>query len=425
MSKPASTWYGLPSVFWYLWLGAFISRLGGFVMLFLPIYLTERRGFSIESASLAVSLYGAGSLFAGPLGGTLADRVGRRFTLLLGLLGSALAMLHLGFSASPVRIGFGAMLLGVLSELGRPATQAAIADLVPPSQRMRAYALLYWAINLGFAGAAMLAGVLAHHDFRLLFIGDAASTMIFGLIVFFCVPETLAHAPGEKSASAPSASLLVPYRDPVFLSFVLIQFSVAWVFRQSDSSLALDMTRHGISMPRYGQLLAINGVLIILLQPFVVRYIGRVRRAHALAFGALLTGAGFGMCALGHGQGLYAISIAVWTLGEILFSPLAPALIADLSPPELRGSYQGAFQLSWGGAGLLGPALGGLIMGQLGARTLWVLCLCIGVSAAWLHLVSATARRRRLAALPDGGAALLREDPAASLRRSARDGGAK
>jgi MFS family permease len=283
---------------------------------------------------------------------------------------------------------------------------------------MRAYALLYWAINLGFAGAAMLAGLLARYDFLLLFIGDATTTTVFGVIVLLRVPETLPLARAGTTGPPPAADLFAPYRDPVFLSFVLIQFGVAWVFRQGDSSLALDMTRHGISMPLYGQLLAINGILIIVLQPLVVRYIGRIRRAHGLALGALLTGVGFGMCALGHGLALYAASIIVWTLGEIVFSPLAPALIADLAPRELRGSYQGAFQICWGGAGLLGPAVGGLILGRLGPRLLWLVCLAVGTLAAGLHLLSAPARLRRLAALPDAGAALGREDPFTSKVRA-------
>lgn len=425
MNSEAPQWLGLPRPFWYLWLGVLINRLGGFVATFLAIYLTQDRHFSVESAGFVVSLYGAGSLCAGPLGGALSDRIGRRTTLLIALVGAAAAMVNLGLSRDYGRIAIGAMVLGCLSDLGRPASNAAIADLVPPEDRTRAYGLLYWAINLGFAGAAMLAGLLAKFDFLWLFIGDATTTTLFGLIVILRVPETLPRARaqnaadgaagggGTEAASAPqSRDFLRPYRDVVFVTFVFIQFTVAWVFCQFGASLPLDMTRHGIPMPRYGQLVAINGILIVLLQPIVLRHIGRVRRASALALGAFLTGGGFGICALGHSQLLYAISICVWTLGEIIFSPVVPTLVADLAPRSLRGSYQGAFQLSWGAASLLGPAVGGIIMGRLGSQTLWGLCAGIGVVAAILHLLTAAARRRRFVELGDSQskAAILRED---------------
>lgn len=398
-----------------MWLGTLINRLGGFVSTFLAIYLTEKAGYSIEAAGLVVALYGAGSLCAGPLGGILADRLGRRTTLLIALLGSSVAMVNLGFARLYPHIAAGALLLGCLGDLGRPAANAAIADLVPPSERPRAYALLYWAINLGFAGSAILAGLLAKHDFLLLFLGDALTTAVFGLIVILRVPETrppaLAAADGAPTGAGREIGLLEPYRDPVFLTVVLIQFALAWCFCQCNSSLPLDMSSHGIPMPRYGQLIALNGIFIVLLQPMAVRIVARLRRSYALALGALLTGAGFGLCALGHSQGLYAVSIIVWTIGEITLSPVVPTLIADLAPRELRGSYQGAFQLAWGGAALLGPSLGGLIMGHFGAQKLWLLCLLLGVGAAWLHLIAAPARRERLRCLPDADSALSREDP--------------
>lgn len=412
MNSETRQWQGLPRAFWYLWLGVLINRLGGFVATFLAIYLTQDRHFSVESAGFVVSLYGAGSLCAGPLGGALSDRIGRRTTLLIALVGAAVAMVNLGLSRDYRRIAIGAMVLGCLSDLGRPASNAAIADLVPPEDRTRAYGLLYWAINLGFAGAAMLAGLLAKFDFLWLFIGDATTTTLFGLIVILRVPETLPRARAqsanddakegaEAADETPRRAFFRPYLDGVFVTFVFIQFTVAWVFLQSGSSLPLDMTRHGIPMPRYGQLIAINGILIVLLQPIVLRHIGRFRRASALAVGAILTGGGFGICALGHSQLLYAVSICVWTLGEIIFSPVVPTLVADLAPRSLRGSYQGAFQLSWGAASLLGPALGGIIMGRLGAQTLWALCAGIGVVAALLHLATAAARRRRFVTLDD------------------------
>lgn len=411
MQSKQRLWHGLPRAFWYLWIGTLLNRLGGFVSTFLALYLTEKRGFSAAESGLVVSFYGAGSLCAGPIGGTLADRIGRRTTLLVGLLGAAVAMVNLGLSRGYLRLCVGALALGCLNDLGRPAVQAAIADLVRPEDRARAYGLLYWAINLGFAGAAMLAGFLAKLDFLLLFIGDATTTTLFGLIVLLRVPETLPVGNGSGKMPTPLADFLAPYRDTVFATFLLIQFAVGWVFCQSVVSLPLDMSQHGISMPRYGQLIAINGILIVLLQPIAVKQVARFRRSQVLAVAALLTGGGFGLCALGHSEGFYAASIGVWTIGEIIFSPVVPTLIADLAPRELRGSYQGSYQLSWGAAILFGPALGGVILGRLGSRWLWTFCFGVGLAAAWLHLRSAAARRRRLRALPDAEAALTREDP--------------
>src|SRR5437879_5248083 len=167
----------LPRTYWVLWAGMLVNRLGGFVVAFLALYLTQQRGFTPERAGAIVSLWGAGALVSGLIGGALADRIGRRATMVAALILGALAMLHMGAARSPAHIAVAAFLLGLTGDMYRPAVSAAVADLVPPEQRTRAYGYLYWAVNLGFACAASLAGVLARRSYWLLFAGDAGTTL--------------------------------------------------------------------------------------------------------------------------------------------------------------------------------------------------------------------------------------------------------
>ena len=72
---------GLPRPFWVLFAGMLVNRVGGFVLVFLAIYLTEVRGLSAAQAGAVMSVYGLGAIAGGPLGGALSDRIGRRSTL--------------------------------------------------------------------------------------------------------------------------------------------------------------------------------------------------------------------------------------------------------------------------------------------------------------------------------------------------------
>lgn len=78
----------------------------------------------------------------------------------------------------------------------------------------------------------------------------------------------------------------------------------------------------------------------------------------------------------------YATSIAIWTLGEILFAPAVMSLVADLAPPHLRGRYQGAFAMAFTGAFAAAPAVGGYLITHAGARWLWIDCLATGLAVA-------------------------------------------
>lgn len=387
---------GLPRTYWYLWTGTLVNRLGSFVVPFLSLYLIRERGFREAEAGLVVSLHGAGGVLAALVGGTLADRVGRRATLLSGLwLGSA-AMLSLGFSRATWEICVSAFLLGLLGELYRPAVSAALADVVPPRDRARAYGLLYWVVNVGFSIALPLAGLAQRFGFLALFVADACTTFLYGLIVWWKVPETRPALSPVRAGPSRQPPSLAPFVDPVFLAFALPILLTALVFAQGSVTLLMDLTSQGMSAATFGAVLAVNGVLIVLLQPFAGRWLGTLRRATALSWASGLTGLGFGLHALGARPGLAALAVVVWTLGEIAQSPVASAVVADLAPTEQRGTYQGAYYMLWALSACLAPALGSWVLGNFGRYALWGGCLALGLFAGGWHLAVAGARRRRM-----------------------------
>jgi MFS family permease len=376
---------GLPRTYWTLWTGMLLNRLGGTVFFLLGIYLTRERGLRPELAGLVISLYAAGGLFAGPVGGALADRLGRRATLLIGTTCAGTLMLALGLSRSTGAIIALAPLLGFFSDVCRPPLQAAVADVVPPAERRRAYGLLYWAINLGFAGASVCGGALAERHFSLLFVIDALTTFAYGAIVLLGVPETRpalaagAHAPG-------AATFAAPFRDRPFVTFVLIQVLLLVAFAQVVVVLPLDMRAHGLGLPTIGWLMGLNGIYIVVMQPIALRLLRGFGHVQWLATGCVLTGLGLGATALAGGPLVYVLSGVLWTMGEIGFSTAAPALVADFAPVARRGAYQGTYQLAWGTATVLAPTLGSLVLAHLGAGALWGGCLVACLAAATLHL---------------------------------------
>ena len=386
---------GLSRTYWMLWCGMLLNRLGGTIFLLLGLYLTRERGLSSELTGLVISLYAAGGLLAGPIGGSSADRFGRRPTLLVGTAGSGALMLALGLARSTAAIVAIAPVLGFFTDACRAPLQAAVADVVPPRDRARAYGLLYWAINLGFAAAASFGGALAAHHFGLLFVIDALTTFGYGAFVLFGVPETR-PPPALAETRAPTGILELPLHDAPFVKFVLIQTLLLLAFVQVLVTLPLDMRAHGLGMARIGMLLGSNGVFIVIGQPIALRLLRRFGHLQWLVAGTVLTGIGLGTNAFaGHGDGgtlVYLLAAALWTAGEIGVSSAAPALVADFAPADRRGAYQGTYQLAWAVAFTVAPTLGSLVLARLGAPALWLACLTVCLAAAALHL-KVTARR--------------------------------
>jgi MFS family permease len=390
-------------VFWTLWWGTLVNRLAGFVITFLALYLVRERGFSAAEAGRVVALYGAGLTVAGPLGGALADRIGRRLTMIAGLVLGAASVAALALVREPASLAVLTFVAAVTGEIYRPAVHAAVADVVPPPDRARAFGLLYWAVNLAWTLGLAVAGLVAERSMAALFLADAATTLVFAALIALRVPETrpagLVHHPALEG-------LARVFEDGPFTTFLFLNLAALVVFTQFQVAAPLDMAAHGLGPSTFSFLMALNGAGVVLLQPVLAPRLGRFGGAELLALSALLFGLGFGLNAVAETVPIYALGVALWTVGEVIGFPVASALVSDLAPPALRGRYQGAFSMSWGIAFTLAPLLGGEVLSRHGGRTLWLLCLGIGLAVALGHLGAAGARRRRLADIA-------REPPAA------------
>ncbi len=392
---------GLPRAYWALWVGLLVNRVGSFVVPFLSLYLTQQRGYSVAEAGGLVSLWGLGAIGAGPVSGVVADRLGRRAALFLSLIGGAALTMALGFVSAPALVAPLVLGVGFVGEIYRPASHAVLADVVPLPDRVRAFNLLYWAVNLGVAIGLVLAGLIAAVSYTLLFVGDGLTSLAFAWVVWRFVPET-------RPAAAPETlrqvlhGLVRPLRDRVFLPFLLLHVVVATVFFQFQLALPVDMAAHDVSATGYGFLMALNGAIIVVVQPFASRFISSRDPGRIMAAGCALIGVGFGMNAVHHSVAWYALGIVVWTLGEIAYLPVISTIPADLAPEGVRGRYQGAYSLAWSMAAFVAPALGAWGLARFGPRGVWGACLVAGLAVAAGQLAIAPARERRLGEIRAG-----------------------
>jgi MFS family permease len=389
---------GLPAAFWVLWCCTLITRLGDFVVPFMTFYLTGVQHIPIAQVGLVLSLYGLGSFGAGPLGGYLTDRLGRRRTMIGAMVISAMTMVALGLSHGLWAMAGLILLLGLFSQAHRPAVSATIADVVPSADRVRAFGLHYWVVNVAFAFASVVGGWVASRTFTALFVADAATTLVAAFLIWRMVPETRpAHV---ETAERPAEALVSAYQDRLFLSFVVLMLLSGMVVMQFNGTVLLDMQAHGISTATFGQLAALNGVMIVILQPMIGPVMERVSRPAAQSVSALLIGLGIAMTGVVSGVAGYAASIAVWTLGEIAGSGITSAVVADFAPITHRGRYQGVMQTAWGAANCLGPIVGTQVLAHFGAATLWSGCLAIAFVTAAGHVIMAAPMRARFQPAP-------------------------
>jgi MFS family permease len=382
-----------PAQFWFLVLGTLINSTGAFLVWpFLTLYLRQNMEVSMTTIGLLFTFTAPINFLSQVVGGSLADRWGRRVMMAVSLLASGLVMLGFGLVGSLPGLILLLVLNGIFGPLFGPASNAMVADLIEPRKRAQAYGLLRVVMNVGAAIGPSVGGFIATRSYFLLFTSAALTSLLYFLIVVAFTRETKPQGSTslEETTEPGREGWKTVLRDTPFLALCLITLLTCIVYSQMNTTFPVYLKEDvGIEEVQYGQLMALNAVMVILLQFPITRITDRYRpmQMQMMALGALLYALGFGAQGFVGTWPLFALSVAIWTLGEMVIAPVSTVLVADMAPETLRGRYMGAFGLTWGLGYGLGPTLGGTVMDNLGGRYVWYVSLMLGLIAAAAFLL--------------------------------------
>ncbi|MEU6658838.1 MFS transporter [Streptomyces sp. NPDC046821] len=375
-----TTFRGLPSVVWTLFAGTVVNRLGYLISPFLVFFLADR-GVTGTETTYVLGALGAGNLIGPALGGLLADRVGRRTTMLIGLIGAAISQGALFAAPGVATMATAALLLSATGAAVSPATYALLADSVDADRRQRAYALFGWGVNVGTAAAGVLGGVLAAHGYWLLFAVDTATMLIFAVIVAVRLPETKPVAKAATNGAAGTGYGVV-LRDRLLITLLPLFGIQLFVYSLTEVALPLAVHDSGLSPAVYGAMAAVNAVLVVLLQPPATSLLARLPQLPVQATGSVLIAVGVALTGAADSVSGYTASVVVWSLGEVTVAGIAATVVANLAPADARGRYQGAFQWTWGVARFAALTGGVALYSTLGPAVLWWSALAGGIATA-------------------------------------------
>jgi MFS family permease len=373
----------LPRPAWILFFGTFLNKFGAFVVPFLTLYLTKQ-GYTVTDAGIAVGAYGVGGLFASLLGGHLADKLGRRQTIALSMFSGAATMMLLSQAHTLALIIVLTALTGLANEFYRPASSALLTDLVPPNQRVTAFATLRMAFNAGFAFGPAMAGLLAAYGYFWLFAGDATTSVLFGIVALFALPRGAQNA---RANATWNEALKVLRHDRKLHRMLAANLAIGLVFFQVASTFGLYVTQLGFSAATYGVLVSLNGALVVLMELPLTTLTRRFPARRVMAAGYLIIGAGFALNYFARTVPALAACMIIFTLGEMVTMPMASAYIANLAPAHMRGRYLGVSALTWSVALIFGPGLG-MKLFALNPALYWPACGATSLVAAGIILVA-------------------------------------
>ncbi|MHA1534890.1 MAG: MDR family MFS transporter [Promethearchaeota archaeon] len=381
-------------------LATFIDRFGSFLLFpFFSFYIFKRFGVGGTSVGFLITVFAAGSIVGSMLGGALADKYGRRSMVLLGLISSGIGSILMGIVDDLNLFFIIAAFLGVLGDLGGPARQAMVVDLLPQDKRSEGFGLLRVAVNLSATFGPILGGFLASQSYLFLFIADAVSSLITALIVFFVIPETKPDKEEDKPEETVMKTIIgykEVFKDSVYIMFLAVSAITVLVYMQMNTTLPYFLLEmYKFPELGYGLLLSMNALMVVLFQFWITKKISKYDPMKMMAFGTLLYMIGFGMYGFISEIYLFFIAMAILTVGEMIVIPISQATVALFAPEDKRGRYMAVYGFHWSIPNLFGPLVAGLVYDYVGRNWVWylagILCL-IAIIGFWLLQGVAKAR---------------------------------
>lgn len=370
---------------WVLGALLFINRLSSMVKLFMALYLRQELGLAIETVGWLLSAYGAGLLVGSMLGGWLSDHVRTaRLTAALFFV-SVWVLMLLGLVTQVPLLATLLLLSGTIDGAIRTLHQRLIMEYCEVAQRSRAQALSRVARNLGMAAAGVAGGVLAQADFRWVFFGSAAMTLL--ALMWFV--RTTWRRPVLINDEKPTddAGSGVPYRDKPFLWLLAATAVLGIAFDTVYSTLGNYLRDYyHLSTEAIGWQFGLNALLVIALQIPLSHWAERWGMRRQMLLGSVLLACGLGMLPFGSGLFYVCLSTLIWTLGEAFFMPPLNVLAMHFAQGGKSGQYFGLFFMSWSASALLSPVLSGQLYGQFGGHSVWLasaLMVLISIPLTW------------------------------------------
>lgn len=386
---------------WLLFWGSLAGSVGqSLVWPFLVIAIREQLDVPLSAITPLFTLQSVAGFASTALISPLMDRLGRKVPMVIGLIASGVVLAMMSWTSA---LWHWAILLpayGMVNQLFRIGAYAIVADLIEPENRANVYALLRMGDNLGIAVGPTIGGLLVSVAYTLSYWIAAASQFLLAGLVGYMVRETLT---GDEDSPDGSGALITSrsggyghlVRDRSFLSvwglYILVQISGSLVFVLLGLYLKESF---GISENRYGLIVGVNAIMVVLLQYAVTRRTSERAPLVVMALGGGFYAAGMAVFALSEVFAAFLVGMIIFTFGELMLVPTGTALVANLAPPNMRARYMGVFTLSFRIAAGIGPVYGGLLSDQIAPVATWYGGMAVSALGALGFLVMYVLRSR-------------------------------
>ena len=359
-----------------LFLIVLVDLIGfGLYIPLLPFY-AEHFNASPFVVGLTMATFSFGQFVSAPLWGYLSDKKGRRPILMIGMAGSVISYVWLGFADSLWMI-FAARIVNGLMAGNIAAAFAYMADVTTRENRAKGMGLVGAAFGLGFIAGPAIGGILAGSDpatadFQTPAFAAATMSGIAFLMTIFFLKESHSVEARSRLANRPRTKRMTQLRlslgHPAMGRLLILVFLSTFVFAGLESTFAMWSRRSfGWGPEQNGYLFALVGITSALIQGGIVgRMAKRFGEKSLVLQGGIALAIGVFLIPFATNLPLLLLAMLIAGYGFSIITPSLNSLISLQASEDDQGSTLGVTRSVSTLARIAGPAWAGMVFSVLG-----------------------------------------------------------
>lgn len=359
-----------------LFLIVLVDLIGfGLYIPLLPFY-AEHFNATPFVVGLTMATFSLAQFISAPFWGMLSDKHGRRPILMIGMAGSVISYLWLGFADS-LWIIFAARALNGLMAGNIAAAFAYMADVTTRENRAKGMGLIGAAFGLGFIAGPAIGGILAgsdpvNADFQTPALAAAGLSSIAFIMTIVFLKESLSAEAKERLAATPRTKRFAQLREslshPTMGRLLILIFLSTFVFAGLESTFAMWSRRSfGWGPEQNGYLFALVGITSALIQGGLVGRLAKKFGERALVLqGAIALAIGVFLIPFAENLPVLLIAMMIAGYGFSIITPSLNALVSLQASEDDQGGVLGVTRSASTLARVAGPAWAGMMFSVLG-----------------------------------------------------------
>ncbi|OCT15901.1 hypothetical protein A8709_09765 [Paenibacillus pectinilyticus] len=384
--------------FWVMFMNTFSMAVGFYMMIpLLASHLLNDLMLTVTLVGLISAIRSFSQQGLSVLCGTLADKIGYKRTILIGLCIRTFGFGLFGFVDSTPGLIAACFFSGLGGSLFNPASYAYYAALSTANNRITIYAIREMLSNMGFVIGPVLGALLMHFHFTYV---SLAAALIFAFAFFF----SLFFLPAIQSEPSRAAYTGIwsqmktvlsnrPFRR--FMVFTMVSWSLV---TQLYIAVPFRMTQMATDA-NIGLIYSCGAVVMVLLQVPLSKFgHAKLKPYSVMSLGTVLLAAGLFTIGLTSAMPGVYLGVITFMIGQVFLQPMMNTMVSDYAGNEPIASYFGfnSFALSIGA--IIGNVGGGYLYDlgdSLGWQALpWSCFLVFGLlNMAWMLKEQGNRRR--------------------------------